>query len=367
MSGQRRMIGRRDVLRAGGAFGLGAATGPLLAACGRRADVRRLVFLNWQDYVAPETVPDFERRTGIDVTYQTYASNDELARTRHPALRARRGGRGGSTFDLVVPSDNFVRSFRAEGILALLDRDRIEGLDNLRPEFRDPGYDPGNRYTIPWATGTTGIGYDTEVFSEPPGWDVFLDDAHKGRMTLLDEARDAFAAALFSLGRDPNSRSPADVDAGAARLREMKKTLRRFDSGSYLDDLARGRLVCAQAYSTDLLQARERNPRLAFTLPEAGATRWVDALAIPVDAPHKANAERFMSYYLTPEASAKVSEAVGVDTANAGALELLPRALRENETVFPPPDVLDRLVFVEYLGEKVEDRYAAAFQGVKGG
>jgi spermidine/putrescine-binding protein len=138
---------------------------------------------------------------------------------------------------------------------------------------------------VPWATGTTGIGYDRTVFSEPPGYDVFLDPTYSGRTTVLAEIRDAFGLALFSLDLDPNTRSPADIDAAANRLIEMKQVIRGFDSSGYLEGLASGDLVAAHAYSSDLAQAREVNPNLDYVLPPQGALRWVDSLAVPIDAP----------------------------------------------------------------------------------
>lgn len=357
-----RELTRRRFLQAAGALGAAAAAAPLLAACAREAD--RLSFLNWQDYIAPETIPRFERETGIDVTYQTYASNDELEGLLILAGRPRRGGRTGSTFDLIVPSDNFVVRFRRLGLLQELDLSRIGNLDNLRPELRTPAFDPGNRYTVPWATGTTGIAYDTRVIPEPPGWEVFLDERFSGRMTVLAEIRDAFAASLFSLGLDPNTTSARDISAAADRLIEMKGVIREFDSARYVEDLAGGALVAAQAYSSDFQLARRENPSLAFVLPPEGALRWVDALATPVGAPHAGSPERFIEYFLRPEVSAEVAAFARVDTGNSAAEQLLDPAILEDPVVFPPEAELSRLAFTADLGEEVEERYRAEWERV---
>jgi spermidine/putrescine-binding protein len=341
---------RRQFLRASsGLFAVGGAAA-VLAACTDPADVKRLSFLNWTDYIAPGTVPDFTRKTGIDVTYETYTSNNELQRRLEQAGRTRRGGRKATTFDLIVPSDNFVRQFRDDDLIQTLDRSKLTNLDNLAPAFRTEGFDPGNRYTVPWATGTTGIAYDTTAFDEPPGYGVFLDKAVKDKATILDETRDAYALALFSLDKSPNTRDAAVVDAATDRLLDMKKIIRGFESGDYWKALAAGELLVAQAYSSDFQLARERNRKLAFVLPDAGALRWVDSLAIPDGAPRKANAETFINYYLEPGPSAKVSEYVQIDNGNEAAYEILPQALKDDPVVFPPADVLDRLQFTEYLG-----------------
>lgn len=358
-----RRISRRRFLQATGTIGAAVAAGPLLTACAREAD--RLSFLNWQDYIAPETVPRFERQTGIDVTYQTYASNDELEGLLLQAGRPRRGGREGTTYDLIVPSDNFIRRFLRLGLLQELDRSRIGNLGNLRPELREAAFDPGNRFTVAWATGTTGIAYDPSAVPRPPGWDVFLDSTLAGRMTLLEEIRDAFAAALFSLGLDPNTTSLQDIDAAADRLVEMKAVIRGFNSETYVDGLAAGELVVAQAYSSDFQLARQRNPSLAFTLPPEGALRWVDSLAVPAGAPHPGIPERFIEYYLRPEVSAEVSMFARVDTGNAEAEDLLDPALVEDPVVFPPAEILSALTFTADLGEEVEGLYVEAWQRVQ--
>jgi spermidine/putrescine transport system substrate-binding protein len=343
-------IGRRELLRRASLGALAAISLPALASCGDPRESDHLSFLNWQDYIEPNLTSDFERRTGISVTYETYATNDELALRLAQAQRPRPGGRTGSSFDLIVPSDNFVTRFRDEDALLELDHSAIAGLDNLGDSFRRAAFDPGNRFSVPWATGTTGIGYDTTVFSEPPGYDVFLDPTYAGRTTVLAEIRDALGMALLQLGEDPNTRDPAQIDDAADLLIQMKAVVRGFES-SYLSGLARGDLVAAHAYSSDVLQAREQNPDLGFALPDAGALRWVDSLAVPVDAPRPENAFRFVSFYLEPEVSASNAAAVKVDTGNEAARRFLPQDILDDPVIFPPADVLDRLVFTADLGE----------------
>jgi spermidine/putrescine transport system substrate-binding protein len=336
----------------------------LLAACGDPRAADKLSFLNWQDYIDERLLDDFTNRTGIAITYETYASNDDLARRLALAQQARQGGRSGTSFDLIVPSDNFVTRFRNAGALAELDADSITGLENLDPAMRRAEFDPGNRFTVPWATGTTGIGYDTTVFLEPPGYDVFLDAAHAGRTSVLAEIRDAFALALFSMGEDPNTTDAALIEAGADLLIEMKAVIRGFDSTEYLDSLASGELVAAHAYSSDVLQAREQNPNLAFVLPEQGALRWVDSLAVPIDAPRPDKAFDFISFYLEPEVAAANSTFVRVDTGNAAASGFIPEDVLADPAIFPPESVLDSLVFTADLGDD-EELYETAWERVQ--
>ncbi|HLF42389.1 MAG TPA: spermidine/putrescine ABC transporter substrate-binding protein [Acidimicrobiia bacterium] len=357
------MLSRRQFLtQSAAAFALIAAGG--LAACGDPRQANKLSFLNWQDYIDQRLLDDFTTRSGIEVTYETYESNDELARRLAQAQRVREGGRSGTSFDLIVPSDNFVTRFRNADLLAEIDPDGIPNLSNLDDVFRREEFDPGNRFSVPWATGTTGIGYDTTVFTTPPGYEIFADPATAGQTSILNETRDAFALALFDLGLDPNTSTESEIEQAADRLIAMKGAGAVFDSSGYLDRLVAGEVAAAQAYSSDLLQAQESNPNLAFVLPESGGLRWVDSLAIPSGSPRPANSLRFIDFYLEPEISASNSVAVRVDTGNKAARDFLPDEILNDPVVFPPDEILDRLFFTADLGD-AENLYDAAWKRVQ--
>jgi spermidine/putrescine transport system substrate-binding protein len=357
------MLSRRQfIAQSAAVFALVAAGG--LAACGDPRQADKLSLLNWQDYIDERLLGDFTTRSGIGVTYETYESNDELARRLAQAQRVREGGRTGTSFDLIVPSDNFVTRFMNSDAIIELDKDEIPNLSNLDEVFRREEFDPGNRFSVPWATGTTGIGYDTTVFSTPPGYEIFADPAVAGTTSILNETRDAFALALFDLGLDPNTTSQSEVEQAADRLIVMKGAGAVFDSAGYLDRLTAGEVAAAQAYSSDLLQARESNPNLAFVLPDTGGLRWVDNLVIPSGAPRPANSHQFINFYLEPEVSASNSVAVRVDTGNKAARDFLPEEILNDPVIFPPEEILDRLYFTADLGE-AEDLYEEAWKRVQ--
>ncbi len=359
---------RREFLRRAGLVGMAAVAAPILAACSDESLEANdeLSFYNWTNYIAPAILTDFRTQTGISTTYTTYTSNDELTIKLLLANTPRRHGRMTHTFDLMVPSENFVRNFIDQDLIQVIDGSKnLKNIGNLQPEFRNEGFDPGNNYTIPWATGTTGIGYDTSVFSEPPDWTVFLDEKYAGKMTVLDEIRDAYGASLFSLGKDPNATSSADIDAATQQLIKMKAVIKGFDSATYIDGLATGELVAAHAYSGDLLQAKEDNPKLDFVLPQQGALRWVDSLCVPVHAPQFDNALTFMDFYLQGDISAQVSNYVRYDTANTAAVPLLDPDVANDPVIFPPADVLARLSFTADLGTDIEKLYLDGWKQVQ--
>ncbi len=229
---------------------------PLQTACGEQGEPKKLSFLNWQDYIAADTLEGFTKIRDDEVSYQTYASNDELAFLLTRGAGARRGGRQGSSYDLIVPSNNTLESFKIAGLLQALKTNKITGLENLRPDVLNTAFDPGNAYSVPSATGTTGIGYDSGVIKTPPDWSVFANPAYKGETTILKEAREALALALISIDRSPNAREQASIDRATEVLIQLKSNLQAFNSKTYFPDLAAGKLVSCQAFSSDLLIAQ---------------------------------------------------------------------------------------------------------------
>lgn len=353
-------ISRRQLLS--GAAVLGLST--VLPACSTTSE-SRVSFLNWQDYIDPTLLTDFTAKSGLTVGYETYASNDALFERLIAAGVTRKGGRKTTTFDLIVPSENLFRRLRNADALQTLDSTVVTEalLGSLLPQMRSLPADPGNRYSVPWAIGMTGIGYDTSVFPEPPAWDVFLDAAHAGKMSLLDERREAFAAALFSLGQSPNATDAATITAAKDQLGKMKANV-SFNSETYLDDLASGKLVAAQAFNTDVLQARRKNPKLAFVVPKAGGTRWVDLLCIPADAPNSAGANKLIAFYLDPKVSAANATYNLVATGNLAARAFVPKEVLDDPAVYPSDEVAKTLVFLEDLGES-EALYDTAWEALK--
>jgi spermidine/putrescine transport system substrate-binding protein len=354
------LMNRRELLQ----LGAGSVALFMLAGCNNPGD-KRVKFYNWQDYIDDNLIEDFQRSSGLTVTYSTYESNDELGDRLALAGVPRRGSRKATGFDLIVPSDSLFRRLRDQDRLQELDNTIVtEGLlGNLDPAFRKLDVDPGNRFSIPWATGSTGIGYSKKAFREPPTWDVFLDATYAGKMTLLDEKREAFAAAHFSLGTDPNATGSQEIDAAAAQLAKMLANA-ALDAGTYLKRLEGGELVAAQAFSTDVLQAQANNPDLAFVIPAAGGTRWVDLLCIPADAGNPKGANEFVAHYLDGKVAAQNALAIQANAANTAARAFMPKGLLDNEVVFPTADVEGRLVSLNDLGDG-EELYNQAWEKIR--
>ncbi len=339
---------RAFVLRAA-ALGLSLGTiGLVLGACRGKAEPpaaeadlgpigTALSIYNWSDYIAKEAITGFEKEFGVRVSYNTYESNEELAAKLQTGI---------SPYDLAVPSGYLVPALAAAGLLAPLNRQYLTNWDNISPLFLDLGSDPGNRYSVPWQWGTTGVAYRSDKLAAPPAsWGVFQDPRYRRRMTMMDEGREVIGAWLRYRGHSVNSVSGPELDAARADGLAAAGHLAGFVSGPVKDRLVSGEIWVAQLWNGDTTQARVREPAIAYALPAEGGTIWTDSLVVPRSAPHKRAAHEFLNYILRPDVAASISNATGYGSPNA-------KAVLDQPVPFPAPDELSRLEYQADLGEK---------------
>ena len=323
----------------------------LLLPAGGQADAAGVVnVLSWSNYIAPSTLPAFERRTGITVRYDTFDDNDTL----DAKLKA-----GHTGYDIVVPSmmPYLADQIRA-GALLPLDRSKLTNWHDLDPAIlrRMEAADPGNRYAIPWMTGTDGIGVNVAkvraVMPDAPVTSLRLlfDPAVVSRfkdcgVSFLDSEEDVIPEALIYLGIDPNTTDPAQIRRAAGVFARIRPFIRKFDSSGYVGDLANGDLCVVFGWSTDIEQARRRAAEagrgvvIRYAIPREGSQRWFDTIAIPRDAPDVANALAWMNFLMQPAVIAANSDALGVANGNRAATPLLAAAVRDDPGIMPPPAV----------------------------
>jgi spermidine/putrescine-binding protein len=326
----------------------GSTTPPTFS---NKPEAKVLNFYNWTAYIDEKSIPNFQKETGIKVTYDNYASNDDLL------AKIRTGSTG---FDIIVPTDATLVKMKHGNLIQPLDLSLIPNVKNLDPRFRNAAYDPGNQYSIPWQWGTTGIGYDKTKVTDPvTDWDALKLPSVKGKSAFLKEARDAFAMALFALKKDPNTLNDGDLDAATQYLIDLKKNMKAITS-DYLDSLKSGELLLCQAYSGDVFQAQADNKNVEYVIPTSGAFSWVDSMCIPKGAPHPKNAEMFMNYILEPKVGAALTNYVSYGSPNKAAVPYISKDILDNPLINPPADVLAKLPFQKDLGEdelKYSDRW----------
>jgi spermidine/putrescine-binding protein len=343
---------RREFLRLAAALGFSApAAAALLTAC-RSADrdpvlddparalgplEPKLAVYIWSDYVAPDTIPNFEREFGVEVTMDFYDSNEEML------AKLQAGARG---YDIVVPSTYIVEVLIATGLALPIHRQYLTNWGSLSPLFLDRAFDPGNRYTMPWMWGVTGFAYRRDRIPDPPvSWEIFLDPRYRGKMTQADDERDVIGAWLRYRGHSLNSTDPAELaDARRDGIR-AKQNLKAYVSAPVKAQLIAGDVWVAQLWNGDAEQARLEQPELGFVLPKEGSTIWLDSLVMPRGVRHPRAAHEFMNYVLRPPVAAAVSAATGYGTPNRGAVGLL-----EHPVPYPTGEELARLEYQRDLG-----------------
>ncbi len=350
IKGMNEPMSRRGFLRRAGTTGLVLAGAGWLAGCGDdgggSGDTEmsdQLNIYNWSDYIAEDTIPNFEEEFGVSVTYDNYSSNDTLL------AKLQSGATG---YDIIVPSDYMVTTMRQLDLLQPINLDNVPNIENLYPRFREAPFDPGNEYSIPWQWGTTGIGYNMEQVPDfRPSWEMMWDEKYSGKITMLTEIRDVFAVALFRLGYDINTTDAAQINEAKDMLLEQKPLLKHYTSDTYIDELASNDTWLAHGYSGDVFQAVAENESVGYAIPEEGAVIWVDSMCIPKDAPHKYTAEAFMNYVLQPEVGAAISNYVWYASPNQAAEEFIDPEILQDPAIYPPEEVEARLQFIEDLGD----------------
>jgi spermidine/putrescine-binding protein len=318
------------------------------AGCEEGATDGDLLLYNWSDYLDPELITAFEEEYEVEVTEDFYPSNEELlARVQS----------GGADYDVIVPSDYMVSIMIEEGLLLELDRDAIPNAENLDPEFTEVPFDVGNVYSMPYQWGTTGLGVDLEVVGEDveASWDLVFDPevaASTGGVVLLDDPRETMAAALYYLGYSANTTDEGELQEASDLIAEATANITAFDSNLYGDLLVSGEAAVTHGFSGNFFQAfagAEDPDRYTYLIPEEGATRWVDNMAILTDAPHPCTAHTFVNFLLDAERGAQLSNWNFYASPNAAAEEFLDPELLEDEAVFPPEDA--NLTFLEDTGD----------------
>jgi spermidine/putrescine-binding protein len=369
-----RRVGRRGFLRAatllGVAFGVSGATAgcsgepdcncPEVAPPVKNRDAGRLLNIyNWSDYIDDRSIPAFQAHFNLRVNYDVYSSNDDLL----AKMRA-----GPTNYDIIVPTNQYLPTYRRLDLLQPLPRDLISNIGNVDKQFVDTDYDPGLKFTVPYQWGTTGLGYDTRKVpgGKVDSWKTLFEPPAgvAGKVSMLREVVDLIGCALIYLGKDPNSTAPTDMAAVRDLLLASKSKVKKFTSDTYKDELAAGELTVAQGYSGDIFQAQDDNRFVEYVIPKEGSLVWVDVMAIPKNAPHPVNAAKFMNYVLQPKVSARISEYVSYATPVSLARALLPDEQLDDPRIYPPDSI--KLSLVTLTGDKIQ-RWQAVYDEVLAG
>jgi putrescine transport system substrate-binding protein len=344
--------------------GLVASAFLFISACGNKevatgsprspgAEEAALNLYIWNDYLADDTIGNFEKETGIKVSVSNYGSNEELDSKLAP---------GKSGYDIVVPSASYYERQIKAGYYQKLDKSLLPNFKNLDPEIlkRIAVHDPGNEYAVLHMWGTTGIGYNVKTVkmqlptAPVDSWHLVFDPKvaqhfQKCGIAVLDSATEMFSMVLSFLGKDPNSQNPDDLNAAGAVLMSIRPFVRYIDTQRMITDLTNGEICVAVGYSGDMLQARNRareaktGQEIAYSIPKEGTIIWFDSYLIPADAPHPKNAHRFINYMLRPEVIAAVTNKMLYANGNLEATAKIDPTVLNDPGVYPPLQVRTKL------------------------
>lgn len=328
------------------------ASSLLMSATSSAEEVLRMY--NWSDYIAEDTLANFQKETGIRVIYDVFDSNELL----EAKLLSGRSG-----YDLVVPSQSFLAKQIQAGVFSKLDRSKLTNYANLSPQLMKQlqASDPGNEHAVPYLWGTNGIGYNIDKVKEVLGDDAPVDSLElvfnpkyaeklaKCGLTVLDSPDEMIPQALLYLGLDPLSKSADDYKKAGELFAKIRPYITYFHSSRYITDLANGDICVAYGFSGDVFQAAARADEagngihITYSIPKEGANLWFDMLAIPADATNKDNAHTFINYLLRPEVISGITNYVAYANANTPSEKLVDKAIIENPAIYPTKAVLDTL------------------------
>ena len=358
------------LLGAGTAFGA-APGGP---------EPKVLNIYNWSDYIAEDTIKNFERETGIKVNYDNYDNNEIL----HAKLVAGKTG-----YDIVVPSAHFAKLQIEGGLLQKLDRSQLPNWGNLDPAIlaQMAKVDPGNQYLVDWLWGYVTVGINVAKVKKALGdlpmpqnpWSLVFDPKYASRLkscgvSFLDSASEVLPVALLYLGKPGYSRDPADYKAAAEMLKRIRPYVTRFSSSGYIEELASGGLCVVMGYSGDINIARARaiaaknGQTIEALVPPSGATLFFDSMAIPADAPHPKNAHLFINYILRPEVHASLTNKVFYANPNKESLKFIAKDVAANKTIFLSGTELAAMTAPDSLPQdirRVQTRVFTSFKASK--
>jgi len=299
-----------------------------------------LIIYGWSDYIPSEVIEAFSQEYGVNVTYDSYDSNETMF------AKIKAGARG---YDLAMPSADYTSIMIKEDMLIPIDKSLIPNLVNIDPSvIEQMYYDPENTYSIPYMVGTTGIAVNTKyVESYPRSWKIFELPQFKGMMSLLDDMREVFGAALKFLGYSVNTTDTAELQAAKELILTWKENIAKFDSELFAKGVLSGEFWVVHGYGENIFYeaTEEELEDIDFFIPVEGSTLWIDSFVILKGAKNIDNAHLFINYILRPDVAAKISDYLLLPSPNVPARELM-----EEEPVYSAKE-MENTELIKDLGE----------------
>ncbi|KNZ33829.1 MAG: spermidine/putrescine ABC transporter substrate-binding protein [Methylibium sp. NZG] len=359
---------------------LTAAVGLLWAGpAAAQEEEKVLNVYNWSDYIAEDTIRNFEKETGIKVRYDNFDNNEIV----HAKLVAGKTG-----YDIVVPSSNWAKLQADGGLLRKLDKAQLPNLKNLDPAIQEQlaKLDPGNQFMVNWLWGFTTVGINVDKVKAALGsmpmpanaWDLVFKPEYISKLkscgvSFLDSASEVVPAALHYLGKPSFSKNSADYAQAGALLKSIRPHVTLFSSSGYINDMANGSICLALGWSGDINIARQRaidgktGQKIEALIPSSGGLLFFDVMVIPADAEHPGNAHKFINYILRPEVHASITNKVFYANPNKESRKFIKPEVANNPTVFPSDADMKKMVAPDSLGNDLRRLMTRTYTGFKTG
>ncbi len=367
---------------------LAVASGPASAATAaapaakpvlEATEPKVLNIYNWSDYIAEDTIKNFEQETGIKVRYDNYDNNEIL----HAKLVA-----GQTGYDIVVPGSHFAKTQIEGGLLQKLDRSKLTNWDNLDKGLLEQlaKVDAGNEYLVDWLWGYVTVGINVDKVKKALGdmpmpenaWSLLFDTKYVSKLkscgvSVLDSASEVVPAALLYAGKPAYSKNPEDYAEADKVLKAIRPFVTRFSSSGYIEDMASGATCLVMGFSGDINIAKDRAAKakaktpvvIEALVPKTGATLFFDTMAIPKDAKNVANAHLFINYILRPEVHAALTNKVFYANPNAASLKFVTKEVAQNKSIFLDAAATKTMIAPDALPQAVRKVQTRTFTNFK--
>lgn len=321
----------------------------------------QVIVYNWGEYIDPETIRMFEEESGIKVIYDEFETNESM----YPKVES-----GAVAYDIACPSDYMISRMIQNGMLSEINYDHIPNAKkNIGAQYYEQarGFDPENKYAIPYCWGTVGILYNQTMVEEPiTRWAQLWDEKYADNILMQDSVRDAFMVAEKLNGDSMNTLDPGELEAAKELLIKQKPLVQAYVVDQVRDKMIGGEAAIGVIYSGEAIYTQKENPDLVYVIPEEGTNVWIDSWVILKNAPNKENAEKFIDFMCREDIALMNFEYITYSTPNVGARELIEdEDIKNSEIAFPDLSQYDNLETYVYLGEDGDYLYNELWKEVK--
>ena len=318
---------------------------------------------NWGEYISNgdddslDVNAEFEKLTGIRVNYTQFDTNESL----YAKLKS-----GGTTYDVIFPSDYMVSRMIAEDMLEPLDFENIPNFQYISDRFKNPSYDPENLYSVPYTWGTVGLIYNYDMLGfDPDSWDIMWDPNYAKQILQFSNSRDAFAIAELLEGYSINTQDPEELERAADKLKEQKPLVQAYVMDEIFDKMIGGEAAIGVYYSGDAITMIDDNPDLAWVFPEEGSVLSVDCMCIPATSQNQEAAEMFINFMCEVDVGVANAEYIGYTTPSTAVWEQLDDELKYSEIAYPSEEVEAKEQVFTALSEEVNSELDVKWSEMK--